>query len=129
MKKASGKSDRDHYKEWKETSADQRRWSRYPPAEGVLAHLEGRTFRLLDISQGGVAIYDYGGEKVPDETVLGLHSSEGGFFLGSLRCRKVSDNRVISYSPHGPEVINRISLEILESDPDLDRKLSPFMRR
>ena len=125
MKDRMKKGDRQHYEAWNE----QRRWHRYPPANGVLAHVEGRSYRLLDISAGGVAIYDYGGENVPDETLLSLHSIEGGHFLSALKCRKVSDNRMVSYSPHGPEVINRVGLEILESDPDFEVKLDPFIRR
>jgi hypothetical protein len=123
------KSDRENYEAWKESAAEQRRWNRYPPANGVLAQMEGRTYRLLDISPGGVAVYDYGSEKVPDETLISLHSTEEGFFLDAIRCRKVSDNRIMSYSSHGPEVINRIGLEILENDPDLEGKLAPFIRK
>jgi len=129
MDKKMKKSDRDHYRFWKESTAEQRKWNRFPPAEGVLARMEGRTYRLLDISAGGIAVYDYGNEKVPEETVVSLHLSEAGFYIDALRCRKVSDSRVVSYSSHGPEVINRIGLEILENDLETERKLAPFMRK
>jgi hypothetical protein len=129
MEEQMKKSDREHYEEWKESSAEQRRWNRSPPADGVLAQIEGRTYRLLDLSGGGVAVYDYGSEKVPEETIISLHSVENGFYLGSIRCRKISDKRVISYSYHGPEVINRIGLQILEKDPDIESRMTPFMRR
>jgi len=129
MKNRKRVSDREYYEAWKESSADQRRWNRYPPAEGVLARLEGRTYRLMDISEGGIAIYDYGGENIPEETVISLHSTDEGFFVDAVRCRKVSDSRFITNTPHGPEVINRVGLEIMESDPELERKLAPFMRR
>lgn len=123
------KSNRQHYEEWKESAVEQRRWNRFPPADGVLAQLEGRTYRLLDLSGGGVAVYDYGDEKVPHETIISLHSTEDGLYLDSIRCRKVSDNRMISYSSYGPEVINRVGLQIVEKDPDIESKIAPFMRR
>jgi hypothetical protein len=129
MGKKMKKSDRQNYEEWKESTAEQRRWNRYPPADGVLAQMEGRTYRLLDIGGGGIAVYDYGSEKIPEETIISLHSTEDGFYLSAIRCRKVSDNRVVSYATHGPEVINRIGLQILEDDPDLEHKLTPFMRK
>jgi hypothetical protein len=129
MKDGSGKTDRENFNEWKESTAEQRRWNRYPPAEGVLARMEGRTYRLLDIGGGGIALYDYGSEKVPEETIISLHSTDAGFYIDALRCRKVTESRVISYTPHGPEVINRIGLEIIEENPDTEGRLTPFMRK
>ena len=82
--------------------------------EGTLALVKGRPYRLLDISRGGLAIYDYGEKSVPDETVLSLHAADKGFTLDTLQCRKVSDSRVVSYSTYSAEVIHRISLEIVE---------------
>jgi len=118
---------RDPYQDWKENVAERRKWERYPPTKGTMALLEGRSYRMMDISLGGVSIYEYGEDAVPEETIIGLHCFEEGFFLDALRCRKVSDRRVVSYSQHGEVVVNRVGLEIVESDPDLHTKLAPFM--
>ena len=123
------KKDLGRYQAWKNTPSERRRWERYPPEEGVLALLEGHPYRILDISRGGFAVYDYGGENVPDHTLISLHDSMGGFFLDALRCRKVSESRVVSQSTSSSEVIRRIGLEILDDDPDLGQKLAPFMRQ
>lgn len=89
--------------------------------------LDGRSYRMMDISLGGLSIYDYGEESVPEETVVGLHCFDEGFFVDAIRCRKVSDRRVVSHSRFGEVVINRIGLEIIENDPDLESKLAPFL--
>ena len=47
--------------------------------------------------------------------------------MDALKCRKVSDQRVVSHSRLGEVVLNRIGLEIIESDPDLESKLAPFL--
>ena len=119
--------DRDPYLEWKGSTTNQRRWERYRPTKGATAQVEGRSYRMMDISQGGLAIYDYGEDTVPEETVVSLHCSVEGFFVDALKCRKVSDHRVVTDSPSGRTALNRIGLEIMESDPDLEHKLAPFM--
>ncbi len=129
MKPKDKKSDRGQRRSWDEPSAERRKWHRYPPVEGTMALVEGRPYRLLDISRGGLAIYDYGEQSVPDETVLSLHAADKGLSLDTLQCRKVSENRVVSYSTYSAEVIHRISLEIVEADPDLGSRLEPFMSR
>ena len=112
---------------WLDSITDRRRWERFPPTRGTQAWLDGRSYRMMDISLGGLSIYDYGEESVPDETIIGLHCFEEGFFIEAIRCRKVSDHRVVSHSQHGEVVLNRIGLQIIENDPDLEQKLAPFM--
>ena len=58
---------------WKDSVTERRKWDRYPPTKGALALLDGRSYRMMDISLGGISIYDYGEESVPEETVIGLH--------------------------------------------------------
>lgn len=112
---------------WKDSVAERRKWQRHQPIRGTLAILDGRSYRMMDISYGGLSIYDYGEESVPEEMVVGLHCFDDGFFVDAIRCRKVSDQRVVSQSRYGEVVINRIGLEILDSDPDLESKLTPFL--
>ena len=119
--------DKDPSLGWKDSVTERRKWDRYRPTKGALALLDGRSYRMMDISLGGLSIYDYGEESVPEETVIGLHCFDEGFFVDAIRCRKVSDQRVVSYSRHGEVVLNRIGLEIVESDPDLESKLAPFL--
>ena len=118
--------DRDPSLEWKDTVTERRKWERHLPTKGAMALLDGRSYRMMDISLGGLSIYDYGEESVPEETIVGLHCFDEGFFVDALRCRKVSDQRVVSHSRLGEVVLNRIGLEIIESDPDLESKLAPF---
>jgi len=113
--------------EWKNQVTERRRWERFTPTKGTLALLDGRSYRIMDISLGGMSIYDYGQETVPEETIVGLHCFDEGFFLDALRCRKVSDQRVVTQGRYGEVVLNRIGLQIIETDPDLERKLTPFM--
>lgn len=117
----------DEYQSWKGTTAERRRWDRYEPKKGTIAHLEGRSYRLMDISRGGMAIYDYGDESVPEEIVLSLHCTEEGFFIDALKCRKMSDQKVVSNSPYGRSELNRIGLMIIDNDPELDERLAPFL--
>ena len=117
----------DPYIEWKNNVTERRRWERYPPTKGTVAWVDGRSYRMMDISLGGMCIYDYGQETVPEETIVGLHCFEEGLILDAIRCRKVTDQRVVSHSKLGKVVLNRISLEIVENDPDLEEKLTPFM--
>ena len=119
--------DRDKSQNWKDSITERRQWERYPPTRGTMALLDGRSYRMMDISLGGMSIYDYGEETVPEETIVGLHCFEEGFFVDAIRCRKVSDHRVVSQSRHGEVVLNRIGLEIVDSDPDLAHKLAQFM--
>jgi len=118
---------KDPSREWQDGVTERRKWERYAPTTGTMALLDGRSFRMMDISLGGLSIYDYGDETVPEETVVGLHCFDEGYFLDAIRCRKVSDHRVVSRSRFGDVVLNRIGLEIMENDPDLERKLAPFM--
>lgn len=120
-------TDRDISQEWKNSLTERRKWERHLPAAGSVALLDGRSYRMMDISYGGMSIYDYGEESVPEEMVIGLHCFDEGFFIDAIRCRKVSDQRVISQSRYGEVVLNRIGLEIMESDPDLENKLAPFL--
>lgn len=122
-------TDRDPYLDWKGSTTSRRKSERYHPTKGATALVEGRSYRMMDISQGGLAIYDYGEDTVPAETVVSLHCSVEGFFIDALRCRKVSDHRVVTESPSGRSALNRIGLEIVESDPDMEHKLAPFMDR
>jgi hypothetical protein len=119
--------DRNTYQVWKDSLAERRKWERYPPTKGTLALVDGRSYRMMDISLGGLSIYDYGDETVPEETIVGLHCFDEGFFIDAIRCRKVSDERVVSKGRYGEVVLNRIGLEIVESDPDLKQKLTQFM--
>ena len=119
--------DRDPSLGWKDSVTERRKWDRHPPTKGALALLDGRSYRMMDISLGGLSIYDYGEEFVPEETVVGLHCFDEGFFVDAIRCRKVSDQRVVSHSRYGEVVLNRIGLEIIENDPDLESKLAPFL--
>ena len=118
---------KDPSQEWKNNVTERRKWARHPPVEGTLALLDGRTYRMMDISLGGLSIYDYGDDSVPDETIVGLHCFDEGFFVDAIRCRKVSDQRVVSQSRYGEVIMNRISLEIVENDPELENKLKPFL--
>jgi len=115
------------YQEWKDNIIERRKWERYPPVKGTMALLEGRTYRIMDVSLGGLSIFDYGGETVPEETIVGLHCFEEGLLLDAIKCRKVSDQRVVSHTQYGEVALNRIGLEIVDSDPDLREKLSPFL--
>jgi hypothetical protein len=119
--------DRDKFQNWKNGVTDRRKWERHPPTKGTIALLNGRSYRMMDISFGGMSIYDYGGETVSEETIVELHCFEEGLFSSAIRCRKVSDNRVVSYTQYGKAVLNRIGLQIVESDPDLEQKLEPFL--
>jgi hypothetical protein len=119
--------EKDSYQDWKDNITERRKWERYPPTRGTVAFLDGRSYRMMDISLGGLSIYDFGEETVPEETIIGLHCFEEGFFLEAIRCRKVSDHRVISQTQYGEVALNRIGLEIVESDPELQHKLAPFM--
>ena len=118
---------RDPAQEWIDSVTERRKWERHPPTKGAMALLDGRSYRMMDISLGGLSIYDYGEESVPEETIIGLHCFDEGFFVDALRCRKVSDQRVVFHSRLGEVVLNRIGLEIIESDPDLESKLAPFL--
>lgn len=113
--------------DWKDNVTERRKWERHPPAKGVLAMLDGRSYRMLDISFGGFCIYDYGEESVPDEMIVGLHCFDEGIFVDAIRCRKVSDQRIVSQTRYGEVFINRIGLEIVEKIPDLVEKLTPFL--
>jgi hypothetical protein len=113
--------------EWKDRVTERRQWERFSPTRGTLALLDGRSYRMLDISFGGMSIYDYGQETVPEETIVGLHCFDEGFFLDALRCRKVSDQRIVTKGRYGEVVLNRIGLEIMENDPELKQKLTPFI--
>ncbi len=119
--------EKDSYQDWKDNITERRKWERYPPTKGTMAFLDGRSYRMMDISLGGLSIYDFGEETVPEETIIGLHCFEEGFFLEAIRCRKVSDQRVVSQTQYGEVALNRIGLEIVESDPELQHKLAPFM--
>ena len=119
--------DKNPYQEWTDSISERRKWERYPPTKGTMALLEGRTYRMMDVSLGGLSIFDYGEETVPEEMIVGLHCFEEGYFLDAIRCRKVSDHSVVSHSQYGEVVLNRIGLEIVDNDPDLQQKLSPFM--
>jgi hypothetical protein len=119
--------EKDSYQDWKDSITERRKWERYPPTKGTMAFLDGRSYRMMDISLGGLSIYDFGEETVPEETIIGLHCFEEGFFLEAIRCRKVSDQRVVSQTQYGEVALNRIGLEIVESDPELQHKLAPFM--
>jgi len=118
---------RDLSQEWKDRVTERRQWERFPPTRGTLALLDGRSYRMLDISFGGMSIYDYGQETVPEETIVGLHCFDEGFFLDAVRCRKVSDQRVVTQGRYGEVVLNRIGLQIVEDDPELEQKLTPFI--
>jgi hypothetical protein len=118
---------RDSYQDWKDSITERRKWERYTPTKGTMAWLDGKSYRMMDISLGGLSIYEYGEDAVPEETIIGLHCFEEGFFLDAIRCRKVSDQRVVSQSQHGEVVLNRVGLEILENDPELEQKLAPFI--
>lgn len=118
---------RDPSQVWKDSVTERRKWKRYAPTRGSLALLDGRSYRMMDISFGGLSIYDYGEESVPEEMVVGLHCFDEGFFVDAIRCRKVSDQRIVSQSRYGEVIINRIGLEIVEDDPDLETKLAPFL--
>ena len=120
-------SEYDEYQAWKGSTSDRRRWDRHPPRKGTVAHVEGRSYRLMDISRGGFAIYDYGDESVPEEVVVSLHSMEEGFFIDALKCRKMSDQKVVSDSPYGRSQMNRVGLMIVDNDPELGDKLTPFL--
>lgn len=119
----------DWYQAWKDSPSDQRRWDRYPPVEGTHALLEGRFYWIMDISGGGLAIYNYGEEAIPEETVVSIHSTKEGYFLDNIRCRKISDSRVVLYSTYSSEVIRRIGLQIVDAGPEMGAKLEPFMNR
>lgn len=129
MKSRDKKNKQGQRQSWDESPVERRKWRRYPPVEGTLAMVAGRPYRLLDISRGGLAIYDYGEQNVPDKAMLSLHTADKGLTLDTLQCRKVSYNRVVSYSTYSAEVIHRISLEIVEADPDMGSRLEPFMSR
>jgi len=118
---------RDPSQEWKDSVTERRKWKRHAPTRGSLALLDGRSYRMMDISLGGLSIYDYGEESVPEEMVVGLHCFDEGFFVDAIRCRKVSDQRIVSQSRYGEVILNRIGLEIVEDDPDLEAKLAPFL--
>ena len=120
-------NDRDPSQEWKDSVIERRRWERYPPVRGAVVLVDGRSYRMMDISFGGLSIYDYGEESVPEEMVVGLHCFDEGYFVDAIRCRKVSDRRVVSQSRYGEVIMNRIGLEIVENDPDLEDKLAPFL--
>jgi hypothetical protein len=112
---------------WHKKVTERRKWERYPPIEGAVALLDGRTYSLVDISMGGLAISDFGGEAVTDEAIIGLQCLEEGFFIDAIRCRKISDRPIVSQSRYGEVVLNRISFQILEGDTELEQKLKSFM--
>ena len=118
---------RDPYLDWKGSTTNRRRSERYRPTKGTTAQVEGRSYHMMDISQGGLSIYDYGGGTVPEMMVVSLYCTVEGFFVDALKCHKVSDHRVVTYFPSGRTVLNRIGLEIVENDPDMEQKLAPFM--
>ncbi|MDF1525160.1 MAG: hypothetical protein RRA15_08455 [bacterium] len=95
---------RDPSLEWKDTVTERRKWVRHPPTKGAMVLLDGRSYRMMDISLGGLSIFDYGDESVPEETIIGLHCFDEGFFVDALRCRKVSDQRFVSQSQYGEVV-------------------------
>jgi hypothetical protein len=129
MKDQNEQGFQDDYRMWKENVPDRRQWERYPPGQGVLALLDGYTYRLIDISMGGLSLYDYRGKAFPEEGVLSLHSTEDGFYIDTLRCRKVSENQFVVCLHFGRERIHKVSLKILDTDPDLDQKLTLFMKK
>ena len=129
MKNRDEKFGREEYQTWKENISERRKWERYPPGKGVLASLDGYTYRLIDISRGGLSLYDHRGKAIPEEGVLSLHSTEDGFFLHTLRCRKVSEHQFVASRYFHQEKIYKVSLKILDTDADLDQKLAPFIRR
>jgi hypothetical protein len=59
--------------------------------------------------------------------VVSLSCAVEGFFVDALKCRKVSGHRVVTCFPFGPTALNRIGLEIMENDPDMEQKLAPFI--
>jgi hypothetical protein len=119
--------DRDPYLDWKGSTTNRRRSERYRPTKGTTAQVEGRSYPMMDISQGGLSINDYGEGTVPEEMVVSLYCPAEGFFVDALKCRKVSGHRVVTYFHFGPTALNRIGLEIMENDPDMEQKLAPFM--
>ena len=119
--------DRDPYLDWKGSTTNRRRSERYRPTKGATAQVEGRSYPMMDISQGGLSIYDYGEGTVPEEMVVSLYCTVEGFFVDALKCRKVSGHRVVTYFSYGPTALNRIGLEIMENDPDMEQKLAPFI--
>ena len=128
MKRHIAKDIRDGHRAWEELPSEHRKWFRYPPLEGVEALLEGRPYKVLDISRGGISIYNRGEEAVPEESTVSLHHTEEGHFLCTVRCRKVEDSRIVFHSTFNAEIIRRISLEFVEEDPHLFVKLEPFMK-
>ena len=127
MKNRNREISQEDYRTWKEKISERRKWERYPPGKGVLALLDGYTYRLIDISWGGLSLYDYRGKAFPEEGILSLHSTEDGFFLDTLHCRKVSEHQFVKCLHFGREKIHKVSLEILNTDLDLDQKLMPFV--
>lgn len=117
----------DGAEKWHKRIRERRRWERYPPVEGAVALLDGRSYPLVDISMGGLSISDFGGEAVTDEAVIGLQCLEEGYFVDAIRCRKISNQPIVSKSRYGEVILNRISFQILEDDPKLEQKLKPFM--
>ncbi len=69
---------RDPAQEWIDSVTERRKWERHPPTKGAMALLDGRSYRMMDISLGGLSIYDYGEESVPEETIIGLHCFDEG---------------------------------------------------
>lgn len=128
MKRQITKNVRDSHRAWEELPTEHRKWFRYPSLEGVEALLEGRPYKVLDISRGGLSIYNHGEEAVPEETTVSLHNIEEGHFLCTVRCRKVEDSRIVFHSTFNSEIIRRISLEFVEDDPHLFHKLESFMK-
>jgi hypothetical protein len=110
--------DRDKFQNWKNGVTDRRKWERHPPTKGTIALLNGRSYRMMDISFGGMSIYDYGGETVSEETIVELHCYEEGLFSSAIRgfilkCHKMPEGfgqpccilhpiRKSSTKPHRP---------------------------
>lgn len=128
MKHRTGKNIRDSHRAGEVLPSEPRKWFRYPPLEGVEALLEGRPYRVLDISRGGLCICNHGEEPVPEESVVSLHHTEEGYYLCTIRCRKVEDSTIVFHSTFNAEIVRRISLEFVDDDPHLFTKLEPFVK-
>ena len=121
-------TDHNWYQNWKSITEEQRRWYRHPAVGGTIAMLSGRPYNILDISRGGLAIYNHGGEAVPEEMVLSLLAPDEGLVLDALRCRKVAEAQTVLLDGSRADVIHRISLEIMNLDPDIEDQLNAFIR-
>jgi hypothetical protein len=129
MREKDDGADWEEYQKWKGRIDDRRKWERYPPGAGVLARLDGYTYKLLDIGLGGLSLYNHGGKALPEEGALSLHCQEEGFYLDTLRYRKVSEYHFLAWSKFGRVNIHKISLMLMDTDPDMGSRLAPFMRK